>query len=225
MVANRNEKERRVIELYNQDKTIREIARDVHMSFGGIGSIIKKLNGVEENKNKSLESQAFQLFLDGKEPIEAAITLDLNANEVERLYKEFWRLIGLDELNLAYEEMRDYFQGFLKLYTIMKLNKMTQKDIVNALKYANQLPSLENEFQILVNQIRTLEEKKRISRAELFAVVNEISKTKGSLRYYKLALKAKRKIIVDMDKKIVQLNGLIERIQNNNEEYHKNVSH
>src|ERR687888_1280106 len=114
MITTREEKEARVIELYKQDKNIRDIAKEVHMSFGDIGSIIKKLNG-EENKNKSLESQAFQLFLDGKEPIEVAITLNLNANEVEGLYKEFWRLIGLHELNFAYEQIKDCFQDFLKL--------------------------------------------------------------------------------------------------------------
>src|SRR5919198_998404 len=110
MFTSRAEKESRVIHLYNEGKTIREIAREVHMSFGDIGSIIKKVNGDDNKKTLSIEAQAFQLFLDGKEPIEAAITLDLNANEVERLYKEFWRLIGLHELNFAYEEIKDYFQ-------------------------------------------------------------------------------------------------------------------
>jgi hypothetical protein len=209
MVASRDEKEARVIELYNGGKTIRDIAKEVHMSFGNIGSIIKKVNGVEDNKNKSIEAQAFQLFLDGREPIEVAITLDLNANEVEGLYKEFWRLIGLDELNVAYKEIKDYFQDFLKLYTIMKLNKMTQKDIVNALKYANQLPSLEKEFQMLINQIQTLQEKKRHSKSELFALVNEISKTKNSLQYYRSVLKDKRKKIVNMDKEAAINNPML----------------
>ena len=44
---------------------------------------------------------------------------------------------------------------------------------------------------------------KLISKSELFARVNEISKTKEFAEiYYKLALKAKRKIIVDVNKKI-----------------------
>jgi hypothetical protein len=34
---------------------------------------------------------------------------------------------------------------------------------------------------------------KSISKSELFARVNEISKTKNSLRYYKLALKAEER--------------------------------
>ena len=38
------EKEKRVIELYLQDKTIREIAKEVHMSFRDISNIIKRYN-------------------------------------------------------------------------------------------------------------------------------------------------------------------------------------
>jgi transposase len=46
MMLNRTEKEKRVIELYQQGKTIREIAQDVHMSFGDIASIKKKVTGL-----------------------------------------------------------------------------------------------------------------------------------------------------------------------------------
>jgi hypothetical protein len=78
MTLNKTEKEQRVIELYQQGKTIREIAREVHMSFGNIGSIIRKGNRTEEDDNKpkeqqdklplttlSKDSQAFKLFSEG----------------------------------------------------------------------------------------------------------------------------------------------------------------
>jgi DNA invertase Pin-like site-specific DNA recombinase len=39
------EKENRVIELYEQDKTYREIVKEVHMSLGDISSIIKRHTG------------------------------------------------------------------------------------------------------------------------------------------------------------------------------------
>jgi DNA-binding NarL/FixJ family response regulator len=42
MQLNKTEKEKLVIELYNKGKTIREIAKEVHMSFGDISIIIKK---------------------------------------------------------------------------------------------------------------------------------------------------------------------------------------
>ena len=41
MLLNKFEKEKRVIELHNQGKTIRDIAKEVHMSFKDIGRIIK----------------------------------------------------------------------------------------------------------------------------------------------------------------------------------------
>jgi len=41
-------KEQRVIEIYQQGKTIREIAQDVHISFGDVAFIIKKLTGLDD---------------------------------------------------------------------------------------------------------------------------------------------------------------------------------
>ena len=38
-MLSKTEKEQRVIELYQQGKTIREIAHEVHMSFANIGAI------------------------------------------------------------------------------------------------------------------------------------------------------------------------------------------
>ena len=45
----REEREACVVELYKQGKTIREIAQEVHMSFGSIGAIIRKLTGEDNN--------------------------------------------------------------------------------------------------------------------------------------------------------------------------------
>ena len=41
MLLNKFEKEKRVLELHNQGKTIRDIAKEVHMSFRDISKIIK----------------------------------------------------------------------------------------------------------------------------------------------------------------------------------------
>ena len=41
MVLNKFEKEKRVIELYLEGKTIREISKEVHMSFRDISNLIK----------------------------------------------------------------------------------------------------------------------------------------------------------------------------------------
>ncbi|HET7344985.1 MAG TPA: hypothetical protein VFJ05_03830 [Nitrososphaeraceae archaeon] len=57
-MLSRTEKEQRVIDLYQQNKTVREIAQDVHMSFGDIGSIIRKFTGLQDDDgDKSKEQQ------------------------------------------------------------------------------------------------------------------------------------------------------------------------
>ena len=50
MVLKKEEKEKRVIELHEQGKTYREIAKEEHLSPGRISSIIKKSNGEDETK-------------------------------------------------------------------------------------------------------------------------------------------------------------------------------
>jgi hypothetical protein len=85
-------------------------------TFGSIGDIIKKVRGddqgKEEEQNKSKDTQALKLFSEGKEPIEVAITLDLGADEVNRLYREFWKLKRLYKLTELYEEMRNLLPSF-----------------------------------------------------------------------------------------------------------------
>jgi Mor family transcriptional regulator len=41
-VLTRQEREQNVLDLYNQGKTIREIAKEIRMSFRDIGAVLKK---------------------------------------------------------------------------------------------------------------------------------------------------------------------------------------
>ena len=49
MVLNKFEKEKRVIELHLEGKTIREISKEVHMSFRDISNLIKH---IKKNKRQ-----------------------------------------------------------------------------------------------------------------------------------------------------------------------------
>jgi len=96
------EKEEVVIQLYKENKSFREIATLMHMSFRDISAITKKVElqaarergyAVEDIEPKSKESQAFKFFLEGKSPVEVAILLDLAADRVRALYREYWEYI------------------------------------------------------------------------------------------------------------------------------------
>ena len=70
-MLNKKEKEELVVRLYRDDKTIRQIAETVHMSFNDIGKIIKRINGHDNDinlSNKSKSTQALYLFELGKKP-------------------------------------------------------------------------------------------------------------------------------------------------------------
>jgi DNA-binding CsgD family transcriptional regulator len=109
-ILTRQERERLVLNLYNQGKTIREIAKEARMSFRDIGVIlnkaveeksggIKQQDDAEQNREQeeqeqhlSLAAQAYKLFSERKTPIEVAIELNLKESEVTKFYKEYWKL-------------------------------------------------------------------------------------------------------------------------------------
>jgi hypothetical protein len=119
----RHEKEQKVLDLYNQGKTIREIAKEIRMSFGNIGAILKKASGELEEKRDikeslSLSNKAYRLFSKGKTPIQVAITLNLSEEETTKFYQEYWSLKQMHELRMVYEEIGPDIVPLLKLYII-----------------------------------------------------------------------------------------------------------
>src|SRR5919112_5174644 len=102
-ILTRQERVRLVLELYNQGKTIRGIAKEARMSFRDIGVILNKTleektegikqqddaekNRQEEEQQLSLSAQAYKLFSDRKTPLEVAIALNLKESEATKFYK------------------------------------------------------------------------------------------------------------------------------------------
>ena len=171
IVLNRRDKEQLVIKLHQEGKTIREIASSAHMSFGDIGSIIRKIEGQDEEvktkdiKNKSKATQALFLFSNGKKPINVAVELDISASEVQNILEEFWALNDLHELALVSNEIKGDMSSFLKLFHCLKERRMLdEKNISKFIRNANyDLSDLANRVQCLSNEITNLEGQKRNS--------------------------------------------------------------
>ena len=136
----RQEKEKLVIQLYNQGKTIREIAREVRISFRDIGLILKKASGEKEEKQDkeqsllSPSSQAYRLFSEGKSLIDVAISLDLSESETTKYYEEYLNLKQMHELRMVYKEIGADIMHFLKLFRILKKERMNPEHVVNFLE-------------------------------------------------------------------------------------------
>jgi hypothetical protein len=185
VVFTRREKEQLAIKLHHKGKTIREIAATAHLSFSGIGSIIRKTDGRESEdgiadnkdvKNKSRETKALWLFSNGKKPIEVAIELDLTATEVHDIQEEYWALNDLHELTLVYNDVKAFLPSFLKLFHCLKKSKMlSEKQISNILKYiGDDLPQLADRIHFLRNDIINLEDKKRDAINQLIILHSQL---------------------------------------------------
>jgi ribosomal protein L22 len=212
VLLNKKEKEQLVIDLHRQNKTIREIAQRVHMSFKDIGSIIRTIDGGDDNvnanylSNKSKETKAFYLFKSGKKPLDVAIELDLPASQVYEIQLEYWSLKELHDLVFVYNEIKYYLPSFIKLFHTLKRNKMLGGErITRFLRYADHdLPSLENKIRHLSSDAIDLKWKKRQSE-ELVTILNSsILQLKKTLNSYDMAIGLKKQILADLDRKINQ---------------------
>src|SRR5215216_4318164 len=165
----RQEKERLVIDLYNQGKTIREISKEARMSFRDIGSVLKKASGEKEEKQDkeqssllSPSSQAYRLFAEGKAPVDAAIALDLSASDTTKFYEEYLDLKQMYELRMVYKEIGPDIVPFLKLYKLSKDAHMNSEHVVNLLHVSNNyLPLVEKRHKKLIKEIDFLESEKQ----------------------------------------------------------------
>ena len=187
----RVEKEECVIRLYKENKSTREIAKLMHMSFGAIGAITKKVkleaNGGEleddDIKSKSKTTQAIKLFSELKSPVEVAIELDLSVDQVEAIYQEYWKLEGMYGLAQIYEEAKYDLHDLLRLHRIAKDLGMEKQDIINVLEFVkhNQLRTIQWKAAYLRYQINKLETEKTEAMNKIFKLKRMIYESEENL--------------------------------------------
>ena len=209
----RQEKEKLVIELYNQGKAIRDIAKELRMSFRDIGTILKKASGEREERQDIKESispstKAYRLLSKGKTPIEVTIALDLSESETTKHYEEYLNLKRMDELKMVYEEIGGDIVHFIELYKLSKDAHMKPEHVVNLLQMSNEyLPLLEQRYKRLTKDIDSLESEKQRSR-DLGNQVNILSQVSDK---YKKEIKNLQKEKIRLE--VLMNNGRYEKVR------------
>jgi hypothetical protein len=218
----RAEKEKRVIELYEQDAAYRTIAKEVHFSLGRISSIIKRHNGELEVKGgngeqrqreETIDTQVFKLFEEGRNPVQVAIELDLKSDEVTRLYKKWWELKGLYDLNQLYEEAKDYLFELHAAYKLVRDEGVAARQLVDAANCLKRLPLLENRLSKITNEVQNMEGQKQTQMNELCQLRNDVTITKQDLDSYSGIINDHKEEIRKLIDQIQQLEGLIARLK------------
>lgn len=154
----RDDRENQVLQLYKEGKTIREIAKEVHMSFRDIGKITKKIN--KGSNTDIIYSDALKLFLDGKTPLEVATTLKISAKKALNIYRDYLKLQGKYNLVKIYNELGDDVLAFFDFIKVIRENNLTHKQIVVAVQHAQYLPFIKNRISQLRNEINNLESRR-----------------------------------------------------------------
>ena len=166
---NKQEKEQRIIELHLQNKTIREIAKEIHMAFSPISKIIKaferKAKRKENNqqtttKKPSLSSRAFKLFSEGKKPTEVVIELDIPPEKVEKLWSQFLKAERMEECYDFFQQCQNDIPVLLSINNFIKRNNMSGKDIASVLRTANNVKNLNQTYSNLKAEIEDLTQTK-----------------------------------------------------------------
>jgi DNA-binding CsgD family transcriptional regulator len=225
----RQEREQAVLDLYNQGKTIREIAKELRMSFRDIGTVLKKEEKERQKRqldndsstysgsNQSpLSTQAYKLFSQGKPPIEVAIELDLSEKQVTKHYREYWKLKGLYKLNLIHDEIKDDIVYFAKLYRLSKAAGKSAEHVVHLLNIANNdLIGLEDKYKKLQQNVNHLEFKEIDLSITLEELKDQIQGANQALDSCRLSYQKEVSQMLHLHRQ----NMGLERLKNNNKEY------
>ena len=158
MVLTRQEKEKLILDLYNQGKTYKQIAETARVSPRDIKPVLEKAekerekelgintqeedNGGTANQNQtqkkiSISSQAYRLFSEGKTPLDVAIELNIKEPEATKYYRQYWKLRQLHNLYLIYEEIGDGIVHIVKHYRKMKAAGIGVEQAINLIKIAH----------------------------------------------------------------------------------------
>jgi DNA-binding CsgD family transcriptional regulator len=92
---NKKQKEALVLALAEKGETYREIAKKAGVSPNTIKAV---LNRAGLDVTTPISSRAFELFSEGKTPLDVAIELKIEAEEAIRLHRQYIILLGCTNL-------------------------------------------------------------------------------------------------------------------------------
>src|SRR5829696_2300176 len=165
----RETKKRRVIDLYlNQGKTAREIIKELRVSPNYVSTILKKEeeknnNNIVTNKQQQPSSplaiRAYELFSNGKNPLQVAIALSIRQSEADKYNREYWKLKGSDKLNTIHKETNGNTWPLWKLYKqLIKKKGMNIEQVVHVVDIAiHKLPHMETLYRQIKDEVEKLQ--------------------------------------------------------------------
>jgi hypothetical protein len=150
-----------------------------------------------------------------------AIALNLRDDQVTELYKEYWDLNNLHDLNQVHEEIKGDIVSFLNLYKLSKAAGMNTPQVIRLRVSNNHLPAVEQRYEKLKREVYSLEGEKRNSTIILQELSDQISDLRNELDSCRLSCEEEKRQMAELHQKKMKLEAFVGHFQNYNEEYIK----
>lgn len=239
MILTRQEKEKLILDLYNEGKTYKQIAETVRVSPRDIKPVLEKAEkererelriNIKEGDNSGTGdrktqktyafSQAYSLFSEGKTPLEVAIELNMKESEVTKHYREYWKLNQMHTLNMIYEEIGDDILHIYKIHRKIRAAGMRVDQAVDLIKNAhNDLPTLEQKYQKLKREVNLLESRKLDEYKTLSEIQDQIDRSEKMQEWLERSCREEEANINKLEKEKIRLKRLVKLFKENDEEY------
>ena len=236
-----NEREKKVLKLYDQGKSTRDIAKELRMSLRDISTILRKnqvshgiidndINNNNTNNNSKsrneISTQAYKLFSEGKRLSDVAIELGLREKEASKLFGEFLLLKGEQELYDIYLDEKYYLRSLLNLHRLLKREGMTAADNNNIEWFVNmvktgiyKIPEIQNQYAKAKDELEVIEYKRVMSKHELDNMNNQIILLRRSMYQLSATCNNKKNEIAYLQNQIQVLEEYVCKL--NNDSQHK----
>jgi predicted transcriptional regulator len=236
LFISREEKERRIIDLYyNRGKTIRDIIKELRVSPNYVSAILKreeeKNNNIvtnnQQQSSSALAANAYELFSKDKRPVEVAVSLNILEPEVTRMFIEYCRLRRLHKFYLAYKELGDEGIGyFVKLYKLAKKEGWGIEKVVHVVDIAgDKLPYMESLYGQVKDEVDKMQRTIQHLSNDIHALEYKISLLdKTAFSSEQECRRIKQELCELIDKKD-RIEKLIANIQSNNNEGYSKLKH
>jgi hypothetical protein len=164
----KKQKEALVLAMLEKGESYRSIAKAAGVSPNTIKSISNRA-GLDEST--SISSRAFELFSEGKTPLQVAIALNLEAEKAIQYHQQYYILLGCTEFTKVYPQIKDNPWPYVNLVKLAQSSGIGDSEAAELLKIANgHLPRIRLEYDRLKEEINW-------SKAELNSWKAELNNT------------------------------------------------
>jgi len=162
MILSTKEKEKRVLEWLDQNRSYQEIQDLLHISSRDISFIAKKAKAKKDKEEEkkiqtSITSKAYKLYTKGKSPLQVATILGIEAREARKLYTDYLDLKGCHHLvevlqQFDIQTIRDFSKPYMT-----NDNRIDEKKLIEAIKMRRNLPKIKEEYNSTSSQLKDLQ--------------------------------------------------------------------